>query len=165
MKQCVASNASPNACCPAPEVPGRSHWEPAPPHDANAVRISDCDRRECARHSVQGLVFAAHDQNQGQCPMCAQAASLFRVRGVEHGARLGCRVVPSSVGVLGGVRASEAGVLLRTLFRERRDAGAQHSDQRPSEDNTGRRKSRPLRHPRESDAKSGIQRRVPLSRG
>ena len=22
MKQCVASNASPNACCPAPEVPG-----------------------------------------------------------------------------------------------------------------------------------------------
>ena len=63
------------------------------------------------------------------------------------------------------MRASEAGVLLRTLFRERRDAGAQHSDQRPSEDNTGRRKSRPLRHPRESDAKSGIQRRVPTFAG
>ena len=67
------------------------------------------------------------------CPMCASAASLFRVRrlvfgaydpkggGVEHGARVfeasSCLHRPE---VVGGVRVSEAAELLRAFFHERR---------------------------------------------
>ncbi len=67
------------------------------------------------------------------CPMCAQAASFFRVRrvvfgaydpkggGVEHGARVfdapSCFHRPE---VVGGVREAEAGALLRKFFEERR---------------------------------------------
>src|SRR5215469_11792822 len=63
------------------------------------------------------------------CPMCAQAASLFRVRrvvfgaydpkggGVDHGARVfdaaSCLHRPE---VVGGVREAEAGALLRGFF-------------------------------------------------
>ncbi|PZW47131.1 tRNA(Arg) A34 adenosine deaminase TadA [Humitalea rosea] len=67
------------------------------------------------------------------CPMCAHAASLFRVRrlvfgaydpkggGVEHGARVfgqpTCHHAPE---VVGGVRETEAAALLRGFFAERR---------------------------------------------
>jgi tRNA(adenine34) deaminase len=67
------------------------------------------------------------------CPMCAQAASLFRIRrltfgaydpkggGVEHGARVfdaaSCHHRPE---VVGGVREGEAGAVLRTFFAGRR---------------------------------------------
>lgn len=67
------------------------------------------------------------------CPMCAQAASLFRIRrlifgaydpkggGVEHGARVldaaSCHHRPD---VVGGVREQEAAALLRTFFAGRR---------------------------------------------
>lgn len=67
------------------------------------------------------------------CPMCAQAASLFRVRrvvfgaydskggGVEHGARVlaaaSCHHVPE---VIGGVREAECAALLRGFFSARR---------------------------------------------
>ncbi len=67
------------------------------------------------------------------CPMCAQAASLFRIRrlvfgaydpksgGVEHGARVfaahSCHHAPE---IVGGVRETEAGDLLRAFFAERR---------------------------------------------
>lgn len=67
------------------------------------------------------------------CPMCAQAASLFRVRrlvfgaydpkggGVEHGARVfeasSCLWRPE---VIGGVRDAEASALLREFFAEKR---------------------------------------------
>lgn len=67
------------------------------------------------------------------CPMCAGAASLFRIRrlvfaaydpkggGVEHGPRLfqapGCLHVPE---VIGGVRESESGDLLKAFFRAKR---------------------------------------------
>ncbi|MGE0226863.1 MAG: nucleoside deaminase [Acetobacteraceae bacterium] len=67
------------------------------------------------------------------CPMCAQAASLFRIRrlvygaydpkggGVDHGARVlaaaSCHHRPE---VVGGVRASDAATLLRRFFDERR---------------------------------------------
>ena len=63
------------------------------------------------------------------CPMCAQAASFFRIRrvvfgaydpkggGVEHGARVfdapSCHHRPE---VVGGVMESEAGTLLRDFF-------------------------------------------------
>ncbi|MXP64410.1 nucleoside deaminase [Roseomonas sp. M0104] len=67
------------------------------------------------------------------CPMCAQAASFFRVRrvvfgaydpkggGVEHGARIfaapSCHHVPE---VVGGVRERECGEALRAFFAQRR---------------------------------------------
>jgi tRNA(adenine34) deaminase len=67
------------------------------------------------------------------CPMCAQAASFFRIRrltfgaydakggGVEHGARVfdasSCHHRPE---VIGGVRESEAAALLRGFFEARR---------------------------------------------
>jgi len=67
------------------------------------------------------------------CPMCAQAISLFRIRrlifgaydpksgGVEHGARIfdaaSCHHRPE---VIGGVRETEAGALLRAFFAARR---------------------------------------------
>ncbi len=67
------------------------------------------------------------------CPMCAQAASLFRIRrlvfgaydpkggGVEHGARVfdaaSCHHRPE---VVGGVREAEAAALLREFFAARR---------------------------------------------
>jgi tRNA(Arg) A34 adenosine deaminase TadA len=66
--------------------------------------------------------------------MCAQAISFFRIRrlvfgaydpkggGVEHGARVfdapSCHHRPE---VVGGVRESEAAMLLRTFFAARRD--------------------------------------------
>ncbi|MBP0444287.1 nucleoside deaminase [Roseomonas sp. SSH11] len=67
------------------------------------------------------------------CPMCAQAASFFRVRrvvfgaydpkggGVEHGARIyaapSCHHAPE---VVGGVRETESAALLRAFFAARR---------------------------------------------
>ncbi|MBW8270800.1 nucleoside deaminase [Caldovatus aquaticus] len=67
------------------------------------------------------------------CPMCAQAASFFRIRrlvfgaydpkggGVEHGARIfaaaSCHHAPE---VVGGVRESECAALLRGFFAVRR---------------------------------------------
>jgi tRNA(adenine34) deaminase len=67
------------------------------------------------------------------CPMCAQAASFFRLRrvtfgaydpkggGVEHGARVldasSCHHRPE---VVGGVREAEAAALLREFFGDRR---------------------------------------------
>jgi tRNA(adenine34) deaminase len=83
----------------------------------NAVRLPDCE-----------LVVTLEP-----CPMCAQAASFFRVRrlvfgaydpkggGVEHGARVfdasSCLWRPE---VVGGVREAEATALLRAFFAERR---------------------------------------------
>ena len=71
------------------------------------------------------------------CPMCAQAASLFRIRrlvfaaydpkggGVEHGARVfdaaSCHHRPE---VVGGVREREAQALLRHFFAARRPGAA-----------------------------------------
>jgi tRNA(adenine34) deaminase len=67
------------------------------------------------------------------CPMCAQAASFFRVRrlvfgaydpkggGVEHGARIfaapSCHHAPE---VVGGVREAESAALLRAFFAAKR---------------------------------------------
>ena len=67
------------------------------------------------------------------CPMCAQAASFFRVKrlvfgaydpkggGVEHGARIfaasSCHHAPE---VVGGLREAECGAVLREFFAARR---------------------------------------------
>ena len=71
------------------------------------------------------------------CPMCAQAASLFRVRrvcfgaydpkggGVEHGARvfhaISCHHAPE---VVGGLREAECGAVLRRFFAALRGGAA-----------------------------------------
>lgn len=71
------------------------------------------------------------------CPMCAQAASFFRIKrvvfgaydpkggGVDHGARIyaasSCHHAPE---VVGGIREGECGALLRTFFAERRQDAA-----------------------------------------
>ncbi len=83
-----------------------------------AARLPDCD-----------LVVTLEP-----CPMCAQAASFFRIRrlifgaydpkggGVEHGARVfaasSCHHRPE---VVGGVREGECAALLRAFFAARRD--------------------------------------------
>jgi tRNA(adenine34) deaminase len=67
------------------------------------------------------------------CPMCAQAASFFRLRrlvfgaydpkggGVEHGARVfGASSCSHRPKVVGGVREAEAGGLLREFFAGKR---------------------------------------------
>ena len=67
------------------------------------------------------------------CPMCAQAASLFRVRrivfgaydpkggGIEHGPRIfeqpGCNHRPE---IYGGIEEQRAAALLKEFFQERR---------------------------------------------
>jgi tRNA(Arg) A34 adenosine deaminase TadA len=67
------------------------------------------------------------------CPMCAQAASHFRIRrlifgaydpkggGVEHGARVfeatSCHHRPE---IIGGLREGACGILLRSFFAARR---------------------------------------------
>ena len=67
------------------------------------------------------------------CPMCAQAASFFRIRrlyfaafdakggGVEHGPRIfnqpSCHHIPE---VYGGIRETEAGDMLKAFFRDKR---------------------------------------------
>jgi len=67
------------------------------------------------------------------CPMCAHAISLFRIRrlifgaydpkggGVDHGARIfdapSCHHRPE---IIGGVRETEAAILLRDFFQDRR---------------------------------------------
>ena len=71
------------------------------------------------------------------CPMCAQAISFFRIRrlvfgaydpkggGVEHGARVfdvpSCHHRPE---IVGGVRETEAGALLKAFFAPKRQTGA-----------------------------------------
>lgn len=71
------------------------------------------------------------------CPMCAQAASFFRVKrvvfgaydpkggGVDHGARVfaapSCHHAPE---VVGGVREAECGEVLRRFFAGLRDGAA-----------------------------------------
>jgi tRNA(adenine34) deaminase len=90
-----------------------------------AARLPDCD-----------LVVTLEP-----CPMCAHAASLFRIRrlvfgaydpkggGVDHGARVfdaaSCHHRPE---LIGGVRERESAALLRAFFAARRDAADDAAD-------------------------------------
>ena len=92
-----------------------------------------CLRAAVARLGVSRLTGCDLYVTLEPCPMCAQAASFFRVRrlyfgagdpkggGVEHGPRIfnqpSCRHAPE---VYGGIRESEAGELLKAFFRDRR---------------------------------------------
>jgi tRNA(adenine34) deaminase len=92
-----------------------------------ALRAAAASRREVRLPDCELVVTLE------PCPMCAQAASLFRVRritfgaydpkggGVEHGARVfdasSCLHRPE---VIGGLRQSEAAALLQGFFAARR---------------------------------------------
>lgn len=90
--------------------------------------------REAARRlGTPRLVGCTLTVTLEPCPMCAQAASFFRVRrivfgaydpkggGIEHGARVlaapSCHHLPE---VIGGVREGDSAALLRAFFAARR---------------------------------------------
>jgi tRNA(Arg) A34 adenosine deaminase TadA len=90
-------------------------------------------RAAAARLRTPRLVGCTLTVTLEPCPMCAQAASFFRVKrlvfgaydpkggGVEHGARIfaapSCHHVPE---VVGGLRESDCAALLRGFFAARR---------------------------------------------
>jgi tRNA(adenine34) deaminase len=90
-------------------------------------------RQAAAARRTKYLVDCVLTATLEPCPMCAAAASLYRIRrlafgaydpkggGVEHGARVfsaaSCHHVPESVG---GVREAECAALLRAFFAARR---------------------------------------------
>ena len=102
-------------------------------NDASAHAELRALRAAAARLGTPRLVGCDLFVTLEPCPMCAQAASLFRIRrvvfgaydpksgGVEHGARVfaaaSCHHRPE---VVGGVREREAQTLLRDFFAARR---------------------------------------------
>ncbi len=104
-------------------------------NDASAHAELRALRAAAARLGTPRLVGCDLFVTLEPCPMCAQAASLFRIRrvvfgaydpksgGVEHGARVfaaaSCHHRPE---VVGGVREREAQTLLRDFFAARRGA-------------------------------------------
>lgn len=101
--------------------------------DASAHAELLAMRKAAARLGAPRLVGCDLIVTLEPCPMCAQAASFFRIRrlvfgaydpkggGVEHGARIfaasSCHHRPE---IIGGVRESEAASLLQQFFAERR---------------------------------------------
>ena len=108
------------------------------------------ERRDASAHAEMLALRAAAEATGGPrlpgctltvtlepCPMCAHAASFFRVRrlvfgaydpkggGVDHGAQVyaasSCHHAPE---VVGGVREAECGALLRAFFAELRGEAA-----------------------------------------
>jgi len=102
-------------------------------HDASAHAELLALRQAAAARGEPRLPDCTLTVTLEPCPMCAQAASFFRVRrvvfgaydpkggGVEHGARIfaapSCHHAPE---VIGGVREGECGALLRDFFGQRR---------------------------------------------
>jgi tRNA(adenine34) deaminase len=101
--------------------------------DASAHAELLAMRKAAAKLGIPRLVGCDLVVTLEPCPMCAQAASFFRIRrlifgaydpkggGVEHGARIfaasSCHHRPE---IIGGVRESEAALLLQQFFAERR---------------------------------------------
>jgi tRNA(adenine34) deaminase len=101
--------------------------------DASAHAELLAMRKAAAKLGIPRLVGGDLVVTLEPCPMCAQAASFFRIRrlifgaydpkggGVEHGARIfaasSCHHRPE---IIGGVRESEAALLLQQFFAERR---------------------------------------------
>ncbi|MBR0683671.1 nucleoside deaminase [Roseomonas eburnea] len=102
-------------------------------HDAAAHAEMLVLREAAARLGSPRLTGCTLTVTLEPCPMCAQAASFFRVRrivfgaydpkggGVDHGARIfaasSCHHVPE---VVGGVREQDCAALLRHFFAGRR---------------------------------------------
>lgn len=102
-------------------------------HDASAHAEILALRAAAAARGGKFLADCTLTVTLEPCPMCAQAASFFRIRrvafgaydpkggGVEHGARIyaapSCHHVPE---VVGGLRESDCAALLRAFFAARR---------------------------------------------
>jgi len=102
-------------------------------HDPTAHAEILALRAASARLRTPRLVGCTLTVTLEPCPMCAQAASFFRVKrlvfgaydpkggGVDHGARIfaapSCHHVPE---VIGGVREADCAALLRGFFTARR---------------------------------------------
>ncbi|MDO9711074.1 nucleoside deaminase [Paracraurococcus lichenis] len=102
-------------------------------HDASAHAELLALRAAAARRGSKFLADCTLTVTLEPCPMCAQAASFFRLRrvafgaydpkggGVEHGARVlaapSCHHRPE---VVGGLRESDCAALLRGFFAARR---------------------------------------------
>ena len=102
-------------------------------HDASAHAELLALRAAAAMRGAKFLTGCTLTVTLEPCPMCAQAASFFRVRrvvfgaydpkggGVEHGARIyaapSCHHAPE---VVGGLREAECAALLREFFAARR---------------------------------------------
>ncbi len=102
-------------------------------HDASAHAEMLALRAAAAQRGDPRLRDCTLTVTLEPCPMCAQAASMFRLRrvvfgaydpkggGVDHGARIfaasSCHHVPE---VVGGVREAECAALLREFFAARR---------------------------------------------
>ena len=102
-------------------------------HDASAHAELLALRAAAAMLGAKFLTDCTLTVTLEPCPMCAQAASFFRVRrvvfgaydpkggGVEHGARIyaapSCHHAPE---VVGGLREAECAALLREFFAARR---------------------------------------------
>jgi tRNA(Arg) A34 adenosine deaminase TadA len=102
-------------------------------HDPTAHAEILALRAAAARLHTPRLVGCTLTVTLEPCPMCAQAASFFRVRrlvfgaydpkggGVEHGARIfaapSCHHAPE---VVGGLRETDCAALLRDFFAARR---------------------------------------------
>jgi tRNA(Arg) A34 adenosine deaminase TadA len=118
---------------PDGSVLGRAGNEVEARHDATAHAELLALRQAARARSAPRLPDCTLFVTLEPCPMCAHAASLFRVGrlvfgaydpkggGVEHGARVfaaaSCHHRPE---VVGGVREREAAALLRGFFAERR---------------------------------------------
>lgn len=113
----------------AGRVLGRAGNRVEQDHDASAHAEMLALRQAAAARGSPRLPGCTLTVTLEPCPMCAQAASFFRVRrvvfgaydpkggGVEHGARIyaapSCHHAPE---VVGGVRERECGALLRDFF-------------------------------------------------
>ncbi|WP_456308289.1 nucleoside deaminase [Roseomonas rosulenta] len=102
-------------------------------HDASAHAEILALRTAAARLRTPRLVGCTLTVTLEPCPMCAQAASFFRVKrlvfgaydpkggGVDHGARIfaatSCHHAPE---VVGGVRETDCAAQLRSFFTARR---------------------------------------------
>jgi tRNA(adenine34) deaminase len=114
----------------------RAHNETEARNDPTAHAELLALRRAAARLRAPRLPGCDLVVTLEPCPMCAQAASLFRVRrlifaaydpkggGVEHGPRvLDARSCHHRPEIIGGVRETEAAALLRAFFAARRREG------------------------------------------
>ncbi|WP_159999797.1 nucleoside deaminase [Roseomonas sp. 18066] len=118
---------------PAGNVLGRAGNRVEADHDASAHAEILALRQAAAARGSPRLPDCTLTVTLEPCPMCAQAASFFRVKrivfgaydpkggGVEHGARIfsaaSCHHAPE---VVGGIRETECATLLTDFFKSKR---------------------------------------------
>jgi tRNA(Arg) A34 adenosine deaminase TadA len=131
---------------PAGAVLGRAGNRVEADHDASAHAEILALRQAARARGSPRLTDCTLTVTLEPCPMCAQAASFFRVRrivfgaydpkggGVEHGARIfqaaSCHHAPETIG---GVRETECATLLTDFFKTRRKHGGAAPEPPPGE--------------------------------